>query len=115
MPLMRDALARVRIPIHLIHGDADDFAPVELARRLAAEARTPSPIRFDVVAGAGHFLNDGPVETMIGSLEACLTTTAPTPVDRARRWVAAAASRVRRPSRRSESARRTPMAGARLA
>lgn len=114
MPLMRDALARLRIPIHLIHGDADDFAPVELARRLAEEARTPSPIRFEAVAGAGHFLNDGPVETMIGSLEACLPPTTPTPVDRARRWVAAAARRIGQ-SPPSDTAQQPPMAGAKLA
>jgi pimeloyl-ACP methyl ester carboxylesterase len=114
MPLMRDALARLRVPIHLIHGDADDFAPVELAQRLAEEARTPSPIRFEAVAGAGHFLNDGPVETMIGSLEACLPPNAPTPVDRARRWVAAAARRIGQ-SPPSDAAQQPPMAGAKLA
>lgn len=110
MPLMRDALARLRIPVHLIHGDADDFAPVELAQRLAAEARTPSPIRFEAVAGAGHFLNDGPVETMIGCLEACLTPTAPKPVDVARRWVAAVASQVRpSPPRENGGVQQTPV------
>ena len=116
MPLMRDALARLRIPIHLIHGDADDFAPVELARRLAAEARTRWPIRFEAVAGAGHFLKDGPVEAMISSLEACLPPTAPKPVDLARHWVAAVASQVRpSPSRESASAQQTPMGEPELA
>lgn len=114
MPLMRDALARLRVPIHLIHGDADDFAPFELAQRLASEARTPSPIRFEAVAGAGHFLNEGPVETMIRSLEACLPPTAPTPADRARRWVAAAARRIR-PSPSSNAAQQPPMAGVTVA
>jgi len=110
MPLMREALARLRIPIHLIHGDADDFAPVELARRLAAETRTRWPIRFEAVAGAGHFLNDGPVETMIGCLEACLPPTAPKPVDLARRWVAAVASQMRpTPARESGAAQQAPM------
>ena len=113
MPLMRDALTKLRIPIHLIHGDADDFAPVELAQRLAAEAQTPSPIRFEAVTGAGHFLNDGPVETLIGSLEACLAPAAPTPVDLVRQWVAAAASRIRR--RQSDAAQQNSVAGATLA
>jgi pimeloyl-ACP methyl ester carboxylesterase len=114
MPLMRDALARLRIPIHLIHGDADDFAPMELAQRLAAEAQTPLPIRFEAVAGAGHFLNDGPVETMVRSLEACLPTTPPTPVDLARGWVAAAARRLSL-ARQNDAAQQTPVGGAELA
>jgi pimeloyl-ACP methyl ester carboxylesterase len=72
MPLMHEALARLDIPIHVIHGDADDFAPIELARRLAAETKTRRPITFQSVAEANHFLNDQPVETVIACLEACL-------------------------------------------
>jgi pimeloyl-ACP methyl ester carboxylesterase len=75
MPLMQRALAELRCPTHLIHGDADDFAPIDAARRLAAEAR--SPFAFQAVPGAGHFLNDGPPETLIGCLEACLPVAAP--------------------------------------
>jgi pimeloyl-ACP methyl ester carboxylesterase len=70
MPLTRRALAELRCPANLIHGDADDFAPIETARRFAAEAGRP--LAFQAVAGASHFLNDGPPETVIGCLEACL-------------------------------------------
>ena len=70
MPLMRRALAELRCPAHIIHGEADDFAPFDAARRFAAEA--PRPLAFQAVAGAGHFLNDGPPQTLIGCLEACL-------------------------------------------
>jgi len=55
---MRDALKRLRVPVHVVHGDEDDFAP-----------------------GANHFLNDGPVETLLGVLEACIPMPAP-----ARQW-----------------------------
>src|SRR5258707_6073884 len=33
----KQALARLSIPVHMIHGDQDDFAPIEVAERLAAE------------------------------------------------------------------------------
>lgn len=72
LPMMREALEDLRIPIHIIHGEVDDFAPVELARRMASEVATRAPIRFEAVPGANHFLTDGPVESLIGRLDACL-------------------------------------------
>lgn len=69
---MRRALARLRVPVHVIHGDQDDFAPIEMARRLAAETRARPAMRFQQVPGANHFLNDGPVETLLASLETCI-------------------------------------------
>jgi pimeloyl-ACP methyl ester carboxylesterase len=87
MPLMRRALAELRCPAHLIHGDADDFAPFETARRFAAGRRRP--FTFQAVRGAGHFLNDGPPETLIGCLEACLPAAPRTAAERLRTLVAA--------------------------
>jgi len=75
MPLMRRALAELRCPAHVIHGDADDFAPFDAARRFSVEAGRP--FAFRAVPGAGHFLNDGPPETLIDCLEACLPPAAP--------------------------------------
>jgi pimeloyl-ACP methyl ester carboxylesterase len=69
---VREALARLKVPVHVIHGDQDDFAPIALAEMLAKEARTRTPMRFERVAGANHFLNDGPAEALLASLEACL-------------------------------------------
>jgi len=66
------ALARLNIPIHMIHGDKDDFAPLETAERLAAETVTRSPIRVVRTPGANHFLNDGPAEQLIAAIEACI-------------------------------------------
>ena len=66
------ALARLTIPIHMIHGDKDDFAPIEAAERLAAETVTRRPIQFMRTAGANHFLNDGPAEQLLAALEACI-------------------------------------------
>jgi pimeloyl-ACP methyl ester carboxylesterase len=79
LELMHAALGRVQVPVHMVHGDLDDFAPMGLAQRLAAQARTRHPIRFVAEAGANHFLNDGPAERLIAHLEACV----PPPV---RRW-----------------------------
>jgi pimeloyl-ACP methyl ester carboxylesterase len=66
------ALARLTIPIHMIHGDKDDFAPIEAAERLAAETITRRPIQFMRTPGANHFLNDGPAEQLLAALEACI-------------------------------------------
>ncbi|TAJ74537.1 MAG: alpha/beta hydrolase [Phenylobacterium sp.] len=66
------ALARLNIPVHMIHGDKDDFAPVEVAERLAAETVTRRPIRVVRTEGANHFLNDGPAEILIAAIEGCI-------------------------------------------
>lgn len=68
----RRALSRLNIPIHMIHGDKDDFAPVEVAERLALETLTRRPIRVVRTEGANHFLNDGPTEALIAALESCI-------------------------------------------
>ena len=94
LPLMRQALARLRVPVHVIHGELDDFAPIALAQRLAAEAPTRGPIRFEPVAGANHFLNDGPVETLIACLDACLPGPQVTTTGQVGRWLAEAARRL---------------------
>jgi pimeloyl-ACP methyl ester carboxylesterase len=72
MALMMEALPRVKAPIHAIHGDHDDFAPIEAARRLADETRTRRPIRFVTAPDANHFLNDAPAEMLIDMLETCI-------------------------------------------
>jgi pimeloyl-ACP methyl ester carboxylesterase len=66
------ALARLRIPVHMVHGDKDDYAPIEVAERLAGELVTRQPIRFVKTPGANHFLNDGPPEVLLEALESCL-------------------------------------------
>lgn len=71
------ALARLPIPIHMVHGDKDDFAPIEVAERLAAETATRRPITVHRIAEANHFLNDGPPEALIAALEACLPVRKP--------------------------------------
>lgn len=68
----RRALARLNMPIHVVHGDKDDFAPIEAAEQLVAETRTRRPVRFERVPGADHFLNDGPTEMLLQCLEACI-------------------------------------------
>lgn len=75
------ALEHVRVPLHILHGDADDFAPIETAERFHDRLRGRGPVRtrFRRVSGADHFLNDGPPGHLIALLEDCLP--APTPLD----------------------------------
>jgi pimeloyl-ACP methyl ester carboxylesterase len=68
----RRALGRLTIPIHMIHGDQDDFAPLEVAEKLAAETVTRRPIRVVRTEGANHFLNDGPADILIEALQGCI-------------------------------------------
>ena len=70
--LMRTALPRVRAPIHVVHGDLDDFAPIEAARLLARTAGARRAPRFVEVPGANHFLTDGEAGSLISLLEACV-------------------------------------------
>jgi pimeloyl-ACP methyl ester carboxylesterase len=74
---IRQVIAKIRAPMHVIHGDRDDFAPIGAARDLASGTRTRRPMRFQCVAGANHFLNDGPVDTLLGCLEACIPSAKP--------------------------------------
>ena len=74
---MRKALRRLNVPVHVIHGDADDFAPIELAEQLVRETPSRAPIRFVRVPGATHFFNDGPVELLMSCLERCVPQPAP--------------------------------------
>ncbi|MDQ2860086.1 MAG: alpha/beta hydrolase [Pseudomonadota bacterium] len=82
---MRQALGRIRAPVHVIHGDEDDFAPLEAARDLADNIRTRRPMRFQSVPGANHFFNDGPVDRLLNCLEACIPAAKPAT---SRRWPA---------------------------
>ena len=66
------ALARLNVPIHMIHGDKDDFAPLETAERMASETVTRTPIRVVRTAGANHFLNDGPADILLAAIESCI-------------------------------------------
>jgi pimeloyl-ACP methyl ester carboxylesterase len=68
----RRALMSVNIPIHMVHGDKDDFAPIEAAERLARETPTRRPIRFVRTPGANHFLNDGPPQQLLDAIESCI-------------------------------------------
>jgi hypothetical protein len=61
----------------MIHGDKDDFAPIEVAERLAAETATRRPIRFVRTPGANHFLNDGPADQLLAALESCIPARKP--------------------------------------
>ncbi len=80
LTLMRRAAAQLRMPVHVIHGEKDDFAPIETAQRFAEELAERTPARFQRVADASHFLTEGSVDVVIGTLEACI------PARRSIRW-----------------------------
>lgn len=69
--LVRGALGRLKMPVHVVHGDRDDFAPLEAAERFLAEARGGLPFRVERTPGGDHFLNDT-AEMVLASLETCL-------------------------------------------
>jgi pimeloyl-ACP methyl ester carboxylesterase len=72
---VRSALSRLRVPVHIVHGDADDFAPIETARALATARESRRAVRFQAIPGGDHFLNDGPAEPLLAHIEACIPRT----------------------------------------
>ena len=68
MDLMHAALPRLAAPIHMIHGDQDDFAPLTVAHAFGRRINA----RFHVAPGANHFLNDGPAHALLAALENCI-------------------------------------------
>jgi pimeloyl-ACP methyl ester carboxylesterase len=78
LALMQRLLPRLNVPVHVLHGELDDFAPIETARRLAQEIRTRRPLRFQALPGANHFFNDGPAERLLTALEQCIPPAKPT-------------------------------------
>jgi fermentation-respiration switch protein FrsA (DUF1100 family) len=77
LPIVCDALRGLAMPIHIIHGDADDFAPIDAARALAEEHLAEKPnVFFTPVPHANHFLNEGPPELVLEPLEAVIAAVA---------------------------------------
>ena len=56
--------------VTIIHGDKDDFAPIEVARGIADT--TLAPARFIEIKDGNHFLNDGDPDQMIAWLETAM-------------------------------------------
>lgn len=56
--------------VTIIHGDEDDFAPIEVARAIADT--TLAPARFIEIKGGNHYLNDGEPEQLIAWLETAM-------------------------------------------
>jgi pimeloyl-ACP methyl ester carboxylesterase len=69
---MRDALSKLRTPVHVIHGDKDDYAPVEAAEKMVQQIRTRRPVRFERIEGGDHFMHDGMPERLLEALERCI-------------------------------------------
>jgi pimeloyl-ACP methyl ester carboxylesterase len=69
---MKEALTRLRVPVHVIHGDKDDYAPFEAAEKLVKAVRTRRPVRFETIEGGDHFLHDGSPDKLMAALERCV-------------------------------------------
>ena len=63
-------LNRFPFLVSIIHGDKDDFAPIEVAKAIADI--TLAPARFIEIQGGDHFLNDGPPEQLLAWLESAI-------------------------------------------
>lgn len=59
-------------PGPVVHGNQDDFAPIELPENLVAETRTRRLMQFERVTRADHFLNDGSAENLLTTLAGCI-------------------------------------------
>lgn len=69
---MHEALARLRVPVHVIHGGKDDYAPVEAAEKLVKDVRTRRPVRFEKIETGDHFMHDGAPGELMAALERCV-------------------------------------------
>jgi pimeloyl-ACP methyl ester carboxylesterase len=75
--VMRRELPKVLVPIHFVHGELDDFAPIGAVRKMTSEIRARRPIQLTSVADANHFLNDGPADRLLGALGPCMPAPRP--------------------------------------
>lgn len=67
LPKARAALARLDIPVIVLHGDDDSFIPLDAAKRLAAEAGPRAA--FVETPGGDHFLNACCVDAVLDAVE----------------------------------------------
>src|SRR5207244_91374 len=63
-------LNRFPFLITVIHGDKDDFAPIEVAKAIADI--TLAPARFIEIQGGDHCLNEQPPDQMLAWLETAI-------------------------------------------
>lgn len=69
---MKTALAKLRVPVHVIHGDKDDYAPFEAAEAVVKAVRTKRPVRFERIEAGDHFMHDSNPDALRVALERCL-------------------------------------------
>jgi pimeloyl-ACP methyl ester carboxylesterase len=84
--VVREALSRLAMPIHIVHGEDDDFAPVAAARALAEALSGQTNVRFAAVPHANHFLNEGPPELLLTHLEAAIASVVAKPAPEPGLW-----------------------------
>ena len=73
LPVMREALSRLSMPIHIVHGDNDDFTPIAAARALAEDLARTANVTFTAVEHANHFVNEALGEQVLALLEPAIT------------------------------------------
>jgi pimeloyl-ACP methyl ester carboxylesterase len=75
LPAALQALASLRQPVVFVHGDEDNFVPLEADRRLAADHNR----QLVVVANGDHFLNACCVTDLVASFEQAIAAAEPSP------------------------------------
>lgn len=68
LPAARAALVGLRVPVVVMHGEADTFVPIASARALAA-SRGTAPTAMVAVPAGDHFLNACCVPALVGALQ----------------------------------------------
>jgi pimeloyl-ACP methyl ester carboxylesterase len=69
LPAARTALAGLTMPLVVVQGLSDDFAPPATARALAEKGHPLGPTRFVGVPGGDHFLNACCVAALVGAFQ----------------------------------------------
>ncbi len=65
-PSPEEVASLIRVPLAVIHGDADQMIPLSEAHRLAAAAR--GPLRLDIVPGMRHAFDPAGIPAILASV-----------------------------------------------
>lgn len=76
-PSPEEVAALIRVPLAVIHGDADQMIPLSEAHRLAAVAQ--GPLRLDIVQGMRHAFDPTGIPAILASVRWALSGGPPVP------------------------------------
>ena len=90
-PMVREALTQLSMPVHIVHGDEDDYAPIAAARALAEDLAGAANVTFTAVEHANHFLNEAMGDKVLALLEPAIVAAQrqPSPAPSLAEWLKA--------------------------